>query len=112
MKLSILFFYLTLFHSSRSFRLATLIVRGLALCFGLGALLASFLICRPLLSARIYPTNYATCGSLIEASVTIGIINALIDRGIILLPLPIVWNLQMTKAKKITLTLMFSLGLV
>ncbi len=41
-----------------------------------------------------------------------GLINAMIDLGIILLPLPIVWKLQMPKARKITLTLMFSLGLV
>ncbi len=111
-KVSILFFYLTIFHPNQSFRFATFILIGLALCFGLGVLLATFLICPPLFKARTPATHHTTCGSLIDSAVATGLINAMIDLGIILLPLPIVWKLQMPKAKKITLTLMFGLGLV
>jgi hypothetical protein len=111
-KVSILCFYLTLFHPNRAFRLATFIMIGLALCYSLGVLLAILLSCRPV--SRIWDLIHdGKCDrSLVRSIVAIGLVNVLTDLGIILLPLPIVWNLQITRSRKVALTFVFSVGLV
>lgn len=111
-KVSVLCFYLTLFHPSRLFRLTTYILISLALCFGLAMYLVAFLIYPPFFKTRISAKHHATYGSFIEFAMAISLINATIDFAIILLPLPIIWKLELPKARKVTLTLMFSLGVV
>ncbi|KAI2639384.1 hypothetical protein GGS21DRAFT_488324 [Xylaria nigripes] len=56
------------------------------------------------------PTGWCR-NTLISDNVTIGF-NLLLDFGILILPLPVLWRLQMSLRDKITVTSMFSIGLV
>ncbi|CAF9937909.1 MAG: hypothetical protein HETSPECPRED_000703 [Heterodermia speciosa] len=108
-KISILHFYLTLFRPSKSFRLITFTIMGLTSLFCLAVVLDTFLICRPLAKSW-NPLLPGTCGSLIDSIIWTSIINVLIDTSIILLPMPMVWALQMARWRKYALTFTFALG--
>ena len=108
-KISILHFYLTLFGPNKLFRLITFALMGVVLLFCLSVVLLTFSNCRPF--AKTWkPLLPGTCGSLIDNVLATSIINFLVDLSIILLPMPMVWSLQMAKWRKVALTFTFALG--
>lgn len=81
------------------------------LSFGIGLILQAFLICRPF--AKIWdPLLPGTCGSSKTSFLADGIINIVIDLTIIILPMPMVWHLQMSQQRKTALTVVFALGIL
>ncbi|KAL8952390.1 MAG: hypothetical protein Q9222_001699 [Ikaeria aurantiellina] len=110
-KTSVLHFYLSLFYPNRKFRLIAFSLIGLVISFFLGVLLTTFLNCRPL-SKTWTPNLPGTCGSLVGNLIGTTVVNVVIDMGIILLPMPLVWNLQMARWRKVALTITFGMGLV
>ena len=54
----------------------------------------------------------AVCGSRLVAFVAVGTTNLLIDFAVIILPMPMLWSLQLPVAKKLGLTALFGIGLV
>ncbi|KAL8896387.1 MAG: hypothetical protein Q9192_003123 [Flavoplaca navasiana] len=110
-KTSIIDFYLTLFSVNRRFRLIAWVWIGIVLAFGVGVVLQTFLLCRPL--AKTWnPALPGRCGSLVGAVIGTSAVNVMVDIGIILLPMPMVWNLQMARSRKIALTITFGLGMM
>ena len=92
-------------------RLFTLTVIGLVLLFCFGVLLATFLNCRPF--AKTWnPLLPGSCGSLQANVLSTSIINFVIDLSIVLLPMPMVWSLQIARSRKYTLTFIFALGVL
>ena len=78
---------------------------------GIGVILDTFLFCRPF--ARIWNALLpGTCGSATANVLSTSIANMIVDTMIILLPMPVVWRLQMSTKKKVYLTVIFGLGLV
>lgn len=77
--------------------------------FGIGNTLMAFLICRPF-AKNWDPLLPGVCGSAIKALVATSVINLVVDLMIIVLPMPMVWQLQMAARKKIALTMTFGLG--
>ncbi|MCJ1388536.1 hypothetical protein MMC18_001383 [Xylographa bjoerkii] len=72
-------------------------------------LLETFLLCMPF----VYnwdKTIQGTCGNQTLALLMIGSANLIIDAIIVVLPLPLLWRLQLPVWKKIGLLAMFSLG--
>lgn len=110
-KFSILHFYLTLFRPSRVFRLATFSAMGLVMLFGLSVILLSFLNCRPFVKTW-KPMLPGSCGSVRLNVMFTSLVNVLVDLCIIVLPIPMVWRLQMARWRKVALTFTFSLGLM
>lgn len=110
-KLSILHFYLTIFGRKQVFRYATYVVMIFVLSFGIGLILQAFLICRPF-AKNWDPTLPGTCGSSTASFLADGIINIVMDLTMILLPMPMVWQLQMSQQRKIALTIVFALGIL
>ena len=97
-KISIRHLYLTLFGSNKTFRLFTFTVIGLVLLFCFGVLLATFLNCRPF--AKTWnPLLPGSCGSLQANVLSTSIINFVIDLSIVLLPMPMVWSLQIARSR-------------
>ena len=78
------------------------------LSFGSGVILQAFLICRP------FAKNWdpGTCGSSKASFLAEGIINIVIDLTMIILPMPMIWQLQMSQPRKISLTVVFALGIL
>lgn len=55
-------------------------------------------------------TITGSCGNIIQAYEAFGIINLTIDLAIVVLPMPLLWGLQLPVAKKIALTAIFGIG--
>ena len=84
---------------------------ALVLSFGIGLILQAFLICRPF-AKNWDPLLPGTCGSSKASFSADGIINIVIDLAMIFLPMPMVWQLQMSQQRKIALTVVFALGIL
>jgi hypothetical protein len=72
--------------------------------------LVALLFCIPLAANWDRTIPDAKCGSLAAESISVGTINLLIDVSIIVLPMPVLWNLQLPVRKKIGLTAIFGIG--
>ena len=68
-----------------------------------------FLICRPL-AKNWNPLLPGTCGDSIKSVLATSIINVTIDLIIIILPMPVLWGLQMALKRKVQLSVIFGLG--
>lgn len=53
-----------------------------------------------------------SCGDLAKAEMAAAAFNLVLDVLIVLLPVPIVWRLQLPKQKKVGITATFALGLM
>ena len=103
--------YTTIFRSNKPFRTAAHTISILVIAFGVGVVVSSFLLCNP--TAKFWdPSLPGTCGSLVNYLLALSICNLVIDLIIILLPIPMIWWLQMSRRRKIELTITFTLGLV
>ena len=107
-KISILHLYICIFPT-RKFRMAAYITMGLTGTYVTTIILEALLICRPL--PYFWDKSIkGTCGNQVITYLTAGIFNLLIDVIIIVLPMPMLWGLQLPRAKKIALTGLFGIG--
>ena len=68
-------------------------------------------LCRPI--AYTWDKSIdGTCGNATQAYEAVGIINLITDLAIIILPMPLLWQLQLPLAKKVALTAIFGIGIV
>lgn len=109
LRASILSLYVHIFRV-KPFRMACYVVHGINFTYFAGTVMAACLICRPI-SANWDP-QAGTCGDAKSLDLFIGICNMILDVTIVVLPLPIVWKLQMTRAKKLALSAIFGVGLM
>ncbi|MCJ1264517.1 hypothetical protein MMC22_004389 [Lobaria immixta] len=107
-KLGILLFYLRIF-AVRQHRVATFIMMGVAMCWMLAAILGAFFQCRPL-SYAWNKLQEGNCDERVRFWVAIGISHIVTDVLILLLPVHMVWKLQVPSATKIGLFALFGLG--
>lgn len=98
-----------MFGVNKSFRNVTYAVAVVVLCFGFGTILQEFLLCRPFAKSW-NPLLPGVCGSTSVTILAEAIINMLSDIAIITLPIPMVWQLQMTLRRKLIITTIFGLG--
>ena len=108
-KFSVLHFYKSIFRN-QSIEFAIYLTAGLTFCYWLATIFGAFFLCRP------FEFNWnklivdGTCGDLIKYYLSTGIVNLLIDVIIVALPLPVLWKLQLDFSRKLSLTVIFSLG--
>ena len=108
-KLSVLHLYLRIFDLQRSFRITVWIVYGLNLAWGISFFFGYIWKCAPIpdywmtanLTGRCLPNkfNYAFAFS-----------NIILDAIILILPLPMVWSLNMSRRQKIVISGVFLMG--
>jgi hypothetical protein len=95
---------------------------GIAVCTVIFCLLYEFLHafrCDPvelewtsiLIIWKIPPPTTGTCMSFQDQTTAFGVVNMILDFAIVLLPIPVVWSLQMPRKRKLMLVGVFSLGL-
>ena len=83
---------------------------GLSAALLVAVLLEVGLLCRP------FEYNWnkyipGICGDTTQAYEAVGILNLITDLTIIILPMPVLWKLQLPVAKKVALT-MFGVGVL
>ncbi|CAF9903843.1 MAG: hypothetical protein ALECFALPRED_003006 [Alectoria fallacina] len=108
---SVLALYIRIFRT-KSFRMTCYVVHGINAAFGATTILGACLICQPVSFnwERSIPGGY--CGDQKSLDLFIGIFNLLMDVAVVMLPMPVLWGLQMAVGKKITLSSMFGLGII
>ena len=79
-------------------------------CYCLIVVLEALIVCRPLAYNWDKTINGGTCGNQPKIYLSTGIMNLLLDVTIIVLPMPMLWRLQLALSKKIALSLVFGMG--
>ena len=108
---SVLVLYIRIFRT-RSFRITCYVVHGINFVFFASTILSSALICRPLSFSWDKSIPGGKCGDQKSLDLFIGIVNLLLDVCVVVLPMPVLWGLQMAVSKKLMLSGMFGLGIV
>ncbi|KAF3480941.1 uncharacterized protein GIQ15_06288 [Arthroderma uncinatum] len=112
LKLSILSFYHKVFGSKKSMRVAVYIESVIVIALFIATILEPFLLCRPFRYTWDKFQTQGTCGDSKKAYLGVAVTNLVVDVSIYLLPIPVLWNLQMTKSKRLALCGIFALGLI
>ena len=98
-----------MFGINNVFRNVNFTLAAVVVSFGFGVFLQELLLCRPL--AKTWnPLLPGVCGSSSATILAEAVINMVLDITILSLPMPLVWRLQMTRRRKIILTIVFGLG--
>lgn len=98
-----------IFGINRRIRYSSL---GLLVVVGLHSLttvLATLLICRPVAAAWDHDAS-GECGNQIVAYVVLESVGAMIDLMILIIPIPVIWKLQMSRQKKLGISILLSVG--
>jgi hypothetical protein len=110
-KVSYLLFYLRVFPT-QDFRKWVWICMGLVGGYWLGSMLQIFLLCTPFEMSWNPTIPGGHCASYNVAFSTIGVFNLISDLIIMLLPIPLLRNLQMAIGTKLGLIAIFGIGLL
>lgn len=108
---SVLALYIRIFRT-RSFRMTCYVVHGMNAAFGAATILGACLICQPLSYNWDHSIRGGYCGDQRSLDLFIGIFNLIMDVTVVVLPMPVLWGLQMAMGKKLVLSGMFGLGIM
>ncbi|KAL2042969.1 hypothetical protein N7G274_004027 [Stereocaulon virgatum] len=108
---SILVLYTRIFQT-RSFRISCYLIHSFNTAFFVTAVLLPCLICRPISFRWNSQIPGGTCGNQKALDLYIGVVNFMLDAIMVILPMPVLWGLQMATNKKVMLSLIFGLGAV
>ena len=108
-KISILDLYISIFRNKFFVRVCH-VALGLSTLALVAFTIVKFTICHPLEYNWDMQTVQGSCGS--ENSMYLAVVSTdlVLDIVIIILPMPVLWGLQMKTAKKIAIMLTFGLG--
>ncbi|PLN76185.1 hypothetical protein BDW42DRAFT_199069 [Aspergillus taichungensis] len=110
-KFSILLLYLRIFPAKAVVR----IVWGtsaVVAAWAIGTILATFLVCRPMAYNWNPNISGGTCGREIVSYIVSGTINLFTDLAVVIIPMPLLCQLQMARSRKMTLMAVLGLGFV
>ena len=108
-KVSVLLFYSRVFKGVRGFSIALWTVGAIVVGWWITITFLSLFTCVPIAKAWD-STSPGHCEDTYREHLGAAIANVLTDFVILILPLPPLWKLHTTKARKVTLSLMFALG--
>ncbi|KAL9053671.1 MAG: hypothetical protein Q9162_004622 [Coniocarpon cinnabarinum] len=78
--------------------------------YGIASILCVFTICRPF-KAMWDKTIPGHCGDIMNAMFATAVINTVEDLLVVIMPLPILWNLQVSQRKKLGMSAVIAFGL-
>ncbi|KAL4748732.1 hypothetical protein BDW72DRAFT_205343 [Aspergillus terricola var. indicus] len=110
-KLCLLSLYLQIFHSEIIFRILAYIVAALSAMLAVSGILLGIVFCEPFAYNWDRTIEGGHCGDTPKLQLSTAIVNMILDLFIVVLPMPVLWGLQMVKKRKIMLSGVFSLGL-
>ena len=108
-KMSILFLYLRIFNVNRSFRYCTWAVMFVTFGYLFSNLWTQIFGCRPIAKYWI-PDLLGHCIQTLKADYGYGSLNFITDLLIFILPLPMVWRLQLSSRDKVGISVIFMIG--
>jgi hypothetical protein len=94
------------------FRVAAYVALGFAIAWSISAFIIGLTICRPIAAFWDPALPGGKCGDLVTAFAVIGWLDVALDVFIFLIPLPIVWKLQVPLANKIGVFCIFALSIM
>ena len=94
------------------FKIVCWIVVAINIAGMIAVVLATCLICKPIsyYSDKTIPGGH--CGNLPAFILYMAVVNLLLDFMVVILPLPMLWKLQMKTKRKIELSIVFGMGLM
>lgn len=107
---SIIFLYIHLFPK-RLYQTICYGVLALNIAFLIGTILADCLICQPLSFRWDFTVRGGSCGDEASLNFFIAVFNLIEDAIVVVLPMPIVWRLQMATGRKVGLSCIFGMGI-
>lgn len=110
-KLSILSLYTSLFRTSRPIRILVWAVSSLVGAYFVAFLPIFLTQCHPI-SYQWHPVPGGSCRSLSIQEIASISLNIFLDSTIALLPIPAIWKLRMPLRNKLTIGVMFGMGLM
>ncbi|ETS77602.1 hypothetical protein PFICI_09664 [Pestalotiopsis fici W106-1] len=110
-QLSILSFYLRIFGVHKIFTWACYITIFLVVGMGIAGFCLAIFSCNPI-SVLWDPTVQGTCIDSTKSCSAVGIIHVLLDLAIVVMPMPLIWNLKIAFSSKVVLSCLLGLGLV
>lgn len=109
-KLSILLMYHRLFGINKKFRIALCVAGALTIMWWIAAFLDSIFECVPVQAIWDKSIRDPQCQNVRASALGTGIANMILDILFLIIPLPMIWKLQVTKRIKVSLTGIFLLG--
>ena len=107
-KVSAAHFYTTLFPN-RVFQAITRTTIWLVVAYCIATVVATLLICRPF-AYNWDQTIAGKCGNLHDFWLSSSIFGLVFDITVVVLPMPMLWGLQMDLSRKVALMFIFGLG--
>ena len=107
-KLSVLFLYRRLFPNRR-LHIIIYCVGAFIVCYTIAGVLVPIFECRPV-EAAWEPFVKGDCVQLNTESIVTGLFNVITDVVTLILPMPMLWRLQISRNRKLQLTGMFLTG--
>lgn len=107
-KLSLLMLFHRIFVP-RPFRIATKVIGGIVIVWWIGTIFADALICLPI-GHGFNPKVPGNCGDKQLLAVLPPIPWIVTDLAILIMPIPMVWNLHLPRVQRIGLVCLFLLG--
>ncbi|KAF7957211.1 hypothetical protein EAE96_002801 [Botrytis aclada] len=108
-QLSILFFYIRIFGVKRWLRNTLYVAVAIISGWWISAFISEVTACIPLAAAWT-PGLKGTCINDEEICTAVGMMHVVFDFLILLLPIPIIWRLQMPTWSRVTVSLLLSVG--
>ena len=109
-KVSILLLYHRLFGINRWFRISLWVAGALTISWWMAAFLDAIFACTPVRASWEKGIRDAKCQDIRASALGTGIANMILDIMFLILPLPMIWKLQVTRRIKVLLTGIFLLG--
>lgn len=107
---SVIALYIHIFQT-RSFRIVCYGALAFNVLFFASAVVAECLICRPIAYRWDYTIQGGTCGNLKARDLSIAVINLIQDAVVVVLPMPVLWRLQMATGRKLIVSCILGLGI-
>ena len=111
-KCSILFLYLRIFGINQRFRRIAYGLLVIAVAWGTSLTIGAIFQCKPIAAAYDPLISHKSCIKVRDYFVVTSILNVLIDVAILVLPLPLLWQLQLSTSRKLTLSVILTLGIL
>lgn len=109
-KISLLLLYHRLFSVNKPFRIALFVAGTLTLMWWVAAFWDTIFQCVPVQASWDKSIKNAKCQVVREEALGTGISNLILDVSFLLLPVPMIWQLQVNRRIKLSLTGIFLLG--
>jgi hypothetical protein len=110
-QLAILFLYQRLFFIVEWFRRACYILMGLVFAWFVASWVSDLTICQPV--EKIWNvTMPGKCGNGKMMCNAVGVVHAVLDFFILMIPMPLIWNLRITTGNKVFLSILLLCGVL